>query len=141
MFGKVLKEIRIKNGDSLPKLGEKIPVAFSYIDRVEKGKTSISKKIFEKILEIYKFDNEKLIEAYCEEMLPEVVKKKMIKTNENKRDILLEMFLLISKMDKKIKKNIILSIIERLEYISLKEGKYDKIKNILDQAKEKTENL
>lgn len=141
MFGKVLKEIRIKNGDSLPKLGEKIPVAFSYIDRVEKGKTSISKKIFEKILEIYKFDSEKLIEAYCEEMLPEVVKKKMIKTNENKRDILLEMFLLISKMDKKIKKNIILSIIERLEYISLKEGKYDKIKNILDQAKEKTENL
>lgn len=141
MFGKVLKEIRIKNGDSLPKLGEKIPVAFSYIDRVEKGKTSISKKIFEKILEIYKFDNEKLIEAYCEEMLPEVVKKKMIKTNENKCDILLEMFLLISKMDKKIKKNIILSIIERLEYISLKEGKYDKIKNILDQAKEKTENL
>lgn len=141
-FGEVLKEIRNKNGDSLPKLGEKVSVSFSYIDRIEKGKNSISKKIFERILEVYPFDNEKLIEAYCDETLPETIKNKLISSGkENEPDALYEIFLLISKLDKNTKKNIILSLIEKIEYMSFKQGKYEKVKRILEEAKEKTERL
>uniref|UniRef100_UPI0025F167F8 helix-turn-helix domain-containing protein n=1 Tax=uncultured Fusobacterium sp. TaxID=159267 RepID=UPI0025F167F8 len=63
MFGKVLKEIRLKNGDSLKALGEKSEVSFSYIDRIERGEKSVSDKIFEKLLEIYPLDRNKLIKA------------------------------------------------------------------------------
>lgn len=141
MFGEVLKEIRLKNGDGLPKLGEKISIAFSYIDRVEKGQTTVSKKVFEKLLEVYPFDNDKLIEAYCEEVLPDMVKKKLGNFTENNKDLLFDIFLLISKMDTKVKKELILSITEKLEYLSFKEGKYEKIKPFLEEVRKKTNEL
>lgn len=74
-FGEVLKEIRLKNGDTLRSLGEKIDNNFSYLNRIEKEEVPISKEVFEKIVNHYYNDKEKLIKAYCNEMLPPTIKK------------------------------------------------------------------
>ena len=140
MFGEVLKEIRQKNGDSLRSLGEKIDNNFSYIDRIEKGKVPASKVTLKKILEVYPFEKEELIKAYCDDLLPDEAKKYILKTND-KNDFMEKIIMLIKDLEKENKKMVLLGIIEKLEYISLKNGKYELVKNILNEAKEKTENL
>lgn len=140
MFGEVLKEIRQKNGDSLRSLGEKIDNNFSYIDRIEKGKVPASKVTLKKILEVYPFEKEELIKAYCDDLLPDEAKKYILKTND-KNDFMEKLIMLVKDLEKENKKMVLLGIIEKLEYISLKNGKYELVKNILDEVKEKTENL
>lgn len=139
-FGEILKEIRIKHGDSLRGLGEKIDNNFSYIDKVEKGVTPISRNLFEKLLKTYPLDKKRLIKAYCDELLPDDVKD-YIMPKEQKENFLGDLFELVKLMDKEQQKIIIFNIIERLEYLSLKDGKFELIKDILEQAKEKTEKL
>lgn len=139
-FGEILKEIRIKHGDSLRGLGEKIDNNFSYIDKVEKGVTPISRNLFEKLLKTYPLDKKRLMKAYCDELLPDDVKE-YIMPKEQKENFLGDLFELVKLMDKEQQKIIILNIIERLEYLSLKDGKFELIKDILEQAKEKTEKL
>lgn len=139
-FGEILKEIRIKHGDSLRGLGEKIDNNFSYIDKVEKGVTPISRNLFEKLLKTYPLDKKRLMKAYCDELLPDDVKD-YIMPKEQKENFLGDIFELVKLMDKEQQKIIILNIIERLEYLSLKDGKFELIKDILEQAKEKTEKL
>jgi transcriptional regulator with XRE-family HTH domain len=139
-FGEILKEIRIKHGDSLRGLGEKIDNNFSYIDKVEKGVTPISRNLFEKLLKTYPLDKKRLMKAYCDELLPDDVKD-YIMPKEQKENFLGDLFELVKLMDKEQQKIIIFNIIERLEYLSLKDGKFELIKDILEQAKEKTEKL
>ncbi|MCD7980115.1 MAG: helix-turn-helix domain-containing protein, partial [Fusobacterium sp.] len=40
-FSKTLKKVRNENGDSLRKLGEKLGIHFTYVDKIEKEKTPI----------------------------------------------------------------------------------------------------
>ena len=138
-FGEILKKIRLKNGDSLRGLGDKIDSNFSYIDKVEKGTAPISKNLFEKILKAYPLDKNKLIEAYCKEVLPDEVKETL--NLKIKDDFLSDMITLVKNVDKENQKIIIYSIIDRLEHISLKNGKYKLVEKILNEAKEKTEKL
>ena len=49
-FGEVLKNIRLKKNDSFRKLGAKMDMAFTYIDKIEKGLSPVSKNFFEKII-------------------------------------------------------------------------------------------
>lgn len=140
MFGEVLKEIRQKNGDSLRSLGEKIDNNFSYIDRIEKGKVPASKVTLKKLLEVYPLEKEELINAYCDDLLPDEAKKYIAKNND-KNDFMEKIIMLVKGLEKENKKMVLLGIIEKLEYISLKNGKYELVKNILNEAKEKTENL
>lgn len=140
MFGEVLKKIRQKNGDSLRSLGEKIDNNFSYIDRIEKGKVPASKVTLKKLLEVYPFEKEELINAYCDDLLPEEAKR-YIENDNNKDDFMNKIITLVKGLEKENKKMVLLGIIEKLEYISLKNGKYDLVKNILNEAKEKTEKL
>lgn len=139
-FGEVLKEIRVKHGDSLRGLGEKIDNNFSYIDKVEKGISPISRNLFEKLIKVYPLDKKRLMKAYCDELLPEEVKDYII-PKEQKENFLGDLFELVKMMDKEQQKIIIFNIIERLEYLSLKDGKFELIKDVLEQAKEKTEKL
>lgn len=139
MFGKTLKKIRQKNGDSLRSLGEKIDNNFSYIDRIEKGKVPASKVTLRKLLEVYPFEKEELINAYCDDLLPDEAKRYI--ENNNKDDFMNKIITLVKGLEKENKKMVLLGIIEKLEYISLKNGKYDLVKNILNEAKEKTEKL
>lgn len=140
MFGKVLKEIRLKNGDSLKALGEKSEVSFSYIDRIERGEKSVSDKIFEKLLEIYPLDRNKLIKAYIESQLPQTIKQ-LLEQPKGKDDPIESLIPLLENLDKENRKIIFNTLIEKLEYISLKSGKYEEVKEELAEAKEKIDKL
>lgn len=140
MFGKILKEIRLKNGDSLKALGEKSEVSFSYIDRIERGEKSVSDKIFEKLLEIYPLDRNKLIKAYIESQLPQTIKQ-LLEQPKGKDDLIESLVPLLENLDKENRKIIFNTLIEKLEYISLKSGKYEEVKEELAEAKEKTDKL
>lgn len=136
-FGEVLKEIRKENGDSLRSLGEKLEVVFTYIDKIEKGNSPISKNMYEKFIKIYPLYKQKLTKAYLEEVLPDSIQKDLnLKIEDN---FLNDMKSLIGALDKESQKLAFLYIIERLEVTAIKNGTYDKVKVMLDKAREKVE--
>lgn len=141
-FGETLKDVRLKNGDSLRSLGDKLEVAFSYIDNIEKGKRPISKELFEKIVSCYPFNKDELIKAYCDEMLPTSIKDSFSQLKKQERkDLLLDIFTLMKNLDIETKKNIMNSIVKELEYISLKQGNYDKTEKLFEKIKKKINEL
>lgn len=73
-FGEILKEIRIKNGDSLRKLSEKTDIVFTYIDRLEKGAVPINKNLLEKVIKAYPLYKKQLEKAYLDEIMPDSLK-------------------------------------------------------------------
>ena len=73
-FGQTLKEIRIKNGDSLRKLSEKTDIVFTYIDRLEKGTVPINKNLLEKFIKAYPLYKKQFEKAYLDEIMPESLK-------------------------------------------------------------------
>ena len=103
---------------------------------MEKGISPISRNLFEKLIKVYPLDKKRLMKAYCDELLPEEVKDYII-PKEQKENFLGDLFELVKMMDKEQQKIIIFNIIERLEYLSLKDGKFELIKDVLEQAKEK----
>lgn len=74
-FGEVLKNIRLKKNDSFRKLGAKMDMAFTYIDKIEKGLSPVSKNFFEKIIEVYPEYEAELTAAYLKEVFPETLMK------------------------------------------------------------------
>lgn len=134
-FGETLKIIRKEHGDSLKRLGEKTGVAHSYIDRIERNETPISKNYFEKILKYYPLQKNRLIKSYLEETLPDEVQKEIGLKIEN--NFLNDMKNLIKMLDKENQKLAFLYIVERLEVTAIKNGTYDKVKNILEEVKER----
>lgn len=71
-FGEILKEIRLKNKDSLRGLAEKMELHFSFIDKIEKGTAPISKTFIEKIVSVYPEEKATLKKAYLKETLPQM---------------------------------------------------------------------
>lgn len=134
-FGEILKEIRTENGDTLRQLADKAGVIFTYIHKVETGASPISKNLYEKLIKVYPLYRQKLTKAYLEEVLPESIKKEMnLKVDES---FLSDMKNLIYALDKENQKIVFLCIIEKLEYIALKNGTYDEVKVMLEKTKEK----
>lgn len=80
-FSEVLKNIRLKNGDSLRKLAEKTGVVFTYIDKIEKNERPVNKDILEKLLLVYPEHEKEFIQAYLRETLPESIVTKILKNN------------------------------------------------------------
>lgn len=72
-FGKLLKEIRLKNKDSLRSLAEKMELHFTFIDKIEKETAPISKTFIEKIITVYPEEKNKLTKAYLKEILPQTL--------------------------------------------------------------------
>ncbi|WP_336181999.1 XRE family transcriptional regulator [Fusobacterium polymorphum] len=83
-FGQALKEIRMKNGDSLRKLSEKTDIVFTYIDRLEKGTVPINKNLLEKIIKAYPLYKKQLEKAYLDEIMPESLKGSTFNMEEQK---------------------------------------------------------
>lgn len=81
-FGEILREIRIKNGDSLRKLAEKTDIVFTYIDRLEKGTVPINKNLLEKFINAYPLYKKEFEKAYLDEVMPDSLKN--IKGNSKK---------------------------------------------------------
>lgn len=85
-FGKLLKEIRLKNKDSLRSLAEKMELHFTFIDKIEKETAPISKTFIEKIILVYPEEKTKLTKEYLKEILPQTLQNEepvKVMNNEN----------------------------------------------------------
>ena len=83
-FGEILKEIRLKNGDSLQRLAEKTEIVFTYIDKIEKGTRPINKDNLEKFIKVYPLYKKQFEKAYLNEIMPESLKGSTFNMEEQK---------------------------------------------------------
>ena len=83
-FGEILKEIRLKNGDSLQRLAEKTEIVFTYIDKIEKGTRPINKDNLEKFIKTYPLYKKQFEKAYLDENMPESLKGSTFNMEEQK---------------------------------------------------------
>ena len=83
-FGEILKEIRLKNGDSLQRLAEKTEIVFTYIDKIEKGTRPINKDNLEKFIKVYPLYKKQFEKAYLDEIMPESLKGSAFNMEEQK---------------------------------------------------------
>ncbi|MCB8563717.1 helix-turn-helix domain-containing protein [Fusobacterium ulcerans] len=149
-FSKVLKKIRNENKDSLRKLGEKLGIHFTYVDKIEKEKTPINGELLEKIIKVYPEYKKELIEAYCDDNLPKIVieemKKpkqadkliKLIKENDN-LEYLYE--ILFQNLEIEAQKEILNSVIERIELLNFKNGTLEKEQEKIEMVKKAIKEL
>lgn len=139
-FGEVLKEIRIKNGDSFRKLADKIDIVFSYIDKVEKGQRPINKEMFSRLLKVYPLDKKKLITAYTLEVFPEssINDLRLLFASDDYEFIYKFLFENLTDEEKKI---LLKNMYDRLEVELFKKGTYEENKEKLELIKNKIANL
>ena len=139
-FGEILKEIRIKNGDTFRSLAEKIDISFSYIDKVEKGLRQINKEMFSNLLRVYPFDKKRLIDAYTLEVFPEnAIKELKLLKDTNDYEYIYEF--LFNNLTDIEKKNLLKNMFDRLEVELFKKGTYENNKEKLNIIKSKIDNL
>lgn len=139
-FGVVLKNVRKQNGDSLRGLADKIDLAFTFIDKVEKGLNPPSENMIIRLLKVYPLQKKILSKAYAEDELPEDVLKEL-NFGDITEDFLDSILGLVKTLDTEEQKNILNIILERIEYMSFKSGHYDKVKEMIDEAKGKINEL
>ena len=139
-FGIVLKNVRKQNGDSLRGLADKINLAFTFIDKVEKGLNPPSENMITRLLKVYPLQKKILSKAYAENELPEDVLKELNFGNITE-DFLDSILGLVKTLDTEEQKNILNTILERIKYMSFKSGNYDKVKEMINEAKEKINEL
>ena len=139
-FGIVLKNVRKQNGDSLRGLADKINLAFTFIDKVEKGLNPPSENMITRLLKVYPLQKKILSKAYAENELPEDVLKELNFGNITE-DFLDSILGLVKTLDTEEQKNILNTILERIEYMSFKSGNYDKVKEMINEAKVKINEL
>ena len=63
-FGKVLKEYRKRNDDTLKTLSEKIGISLPYLSGMEVGRKIVTLEVVEKIRDIYKLNEEEYNNLY-----------------------------------------------------------------------------
>lgn len=139
-FGEILKEVRIKNGDSFRSLADKIDIIFSYIDKVEKGVRPINKEMFSRLLKVYPLDKKKLIVAYTFEVFPENAIKDLDLLKDTNDYEFIYKFLFENLTDEE-KKSLLKNMFDRLEVDCYKKGTYEKNKEKLELIKSKIDKL
>ena len=139
-FGEVLKEIRLKNTDTMRALSEKLDIVYTYVDKIEKGIRPINKNIFEKLLNIYPLDKKKLMIAYTLEVFPKnAIQNLDLLQDLNDYEILYK-FLFENLTDEE-KKSLLKNMYDRLEVELFKKGTYENNKDKLNLIKSKIDNL
>lgn len=139
-FGEILKEVRIKNGDSFRSLADKIDIIFSYIDKVEKGVRPINKEMFSRLLKVYPLDKKKLMVAYTFEVFPENAIKDLDLLKDTNDYEFIYKFLFENLTDEE-KKSLLKNMFDRLEVDCYKKGTYEKNKEKLELIKSKIDKL
>ena len=139
-FGQTLKEIRSANGDSLRGLAEKSGIFFTFIDKVEKGKSVPSETMIEALFKVYPWYKRRLSIEYCKAKLPNSILKEL-NFDDITEDFLDNILGLVKTLDTSEQKNILNLIIEKIEYMSFKNGHYDEVKEMINEAKDKINEL
>lgn len=137
-FGRVLREIRTQNEDSLRKLAEKTGLNFTKINKIELGDIAIAEDTLNKFIEVYPLYKNKLVEAYIKDKLPKKVYNMLI-NEENKTKIIYDA--IFKGLEVSEQKEILNNIYEKLVYFSVKKNNYEKRKEQLDKIKKAIEEL
>lgn len=137
-FGRVLREIRTENEDSLRKLAEKTGINFTKINKIELGDIAIAEDTLNKFIEVYPLYKNKLVEAYIKDKLPKKVYNMLI-NGENKTKIIYDA--IFKGLEVSEQKEILNNIYEKLVYFSVKKNNYEKRKEQLDKIKKAIEEL
>lgn len=137
-FGRVLREIRTENEDSLRKLAEKTGINFTKINKIELGDIAIAEDTLNKFIEVYPLYKNKLVEAYIKDKLPKKVYNMLI-NEENKMKIIYDA--IFKGLEVSEQKEILNNIYEKLVYFSVKKNNYEKRKEQLDKIKKAIEEL
>lgn len=137
-FGRVLREIRTQNEDSLRKLAEKTGLNFTKINKIELGDIAIAEDTLNKFIEVYPLYKNKLVEAYIKEKLPKNIYNMLI-NEENKSKIIYDVVFKGLEADEQ--KEILNNIYEKLVYFSVKKNNYEERKEQLAKIKKAIEEL
>lgn len=143
-FGKLLEEIRVKNGDSLRRLAEKTGIIFTKLYKIELGDIAVAEDTLNKFIEVYPLYKNILVEAYIKEKLPENIYTMLkVKENddskENKSKIIYDTIFKGLETDEQ--KEILNNIYEKLVYFSVKKNNYEEKKEKLNEIKKAIEEL
>lgn len=139
-FGDLLKEIRTKHGDSLRKLGDKTGMIFTYIDKIEKGQTEPSENIIRELFRVYPTYRKVLSEAYIKEKVPQFVLEEL-KKEEITTDYLDRILVLLQLLGVNEQKILLTNIVEKVELSAYQNGTLLEMKDLLEEIKEKIEEL
>lgn len=137
-FGRVLREIRTENEDSLRKLAEKTGLNFTKINKIELGDIAIAEDTLNKFIEVYPLYKNKLVEAYIKDKLPKNVYNMLI-NGENKTKIIYDA--IFKGLEFSEQKEILNSIYEKLVYLSVKRNKYEERRRKLREIKKAIDEL
>lgn len=137
-FGEALRKIRTQHGDSLRGLAEKTGVYFTYIAKIETGEKAITKEILEKLVEEYPLQKNELIDAYANELLPDFVLEKIktptLKATKNTEEK--ELYnMLFEGLEAKEQKEILNTLLDKIEMLHFKKGTLEKNKKKLEVIK------
>ena len=146
-FGELLKKIRTDNRMSLRDLGKSLDVSFTFVDKIEKGVSPVSKNFLEKVLNYFTLNKKELVEAYIQEYVPAVVLEELKKKDEVvvqaiknlDSQVVFEFF--FKNLDTQERKELLTELIEKFEYKSYKEGTLEKNREKIEIIKEKIKNL
>lgn len=143
-FGKLLEEIRVKNGDSLRRLAEKTGIIFTKLYKIELGDIAVAEDTLNKFIEVYPLYKNILVEAYIKEKLPKNIYTMLkVKENddskENKSKIIYDTIFKGLETDEQ--KEILNNIYEKLVYFSVKKNNYEEKKEKLNEIKKAIEEL
>lgn len=137
-FGRVLRDIRTENEDSLRKLAEKTDINFTKINKIELGDIAIAEDTLNKFIEVYPLYKNKLVEAYIKDKLPKKVYNMFI-NGENKTKIIYDA--IFKELEISEQKEILNSIYEKLVYLSVKRNKFEERRRKLMEIKRAIDEL
>lgn len=148
-FGEVLKGVRTQHKDSLRRLAEKTGIYFTYIDKIEKSEKPINVEILGKLLKEYPLQKKELIESYVKETIPDFVVEEIkspVKNNSTKIDIknsnIKELCdVLLEELEINEQKDILETMIERMEVLSFRKGTLEKEKIKFDKVRKRITEL
>ena len=96
--------------------------------------------MIEGLFKVYPLYKRRLSIEYCKAKLPNSILKELDFDNITE-DFLDSILGLVKTLDADEQKNILNSILEKIEYMSFKSGNYDEVKGMIDEAKKKINEL
>lgn len=142
--GELLKKIRLEHGDSLRSLANKTNIVFSYIDKMERGTRPLNKENLLKYIKVYPLNTKELTQAYVNEVIPNELYS-MLKdiSNENEHNSDLENIYgnIFESLNIDEQKTILYNILDKYKLILLEKDLYKSNIGIIEQIKEKIDNL
>lgn len=73
-INELLKKIRLENGYTLERMGERLNVTHSLINQIENNKKNVSKKMYQKMLDKFPLYKEEIERAYLKAIVPDNLK-------------------------------------------------------------------